>query len=160
MPRRFKNKWLVGSDHGLRHNGLDQSATIDVAIEWRKEDGSGKASVRLRLWPWLAYACAPGARLRIRQPGHEFDGACCTVQRILPEDDRCVVRVDFVEKEAILDARPETAERTTRPSYRPGDHLVVLHKAQVRDAVVMEWLGNWVPEEGKKVSSLRNAQSA
>ena len=145
----FKNKWLVGQDHGLRHNGLDSNATIDVAIEWRKEDGSGRESVRLRLWPWLAYACAPGARLKINFPGHEYDGSCCTVQRVLPEDDRCVVRVDFVEKEAILDTRPDTADRTTRPSYRRGDHICVLQKATVRDAIVIEWLGTWAPEDKK-----------
>merc|ERR1711965_902994 len=118
----FKNRWLVGSDHGLRHDGLDQNATIDVTVEWKKEEG-GKGSVRLRLWPWLSYACAPGARLKINVVGHEYDGACCTVQRVLPEDDRCVVRIDFVDKESILDARPESASLTTRPSYRKGDHL-------------------------------------
>ena len=45
----------------------------------------------------------------------------------------------------MLDARPDTAERTTRPAYRRGDHLVVLYKNVCRDAIVLGWTGH---EEG------------
>ena len=64
------------------------------------------------------------------------------MQRVLPEDDRCVVRVDHLDKETILEARPDTASFTTRPAYAKGDHLIVLHKNVCRDAIVLEWLGD------------------
>ena len=134
----FRNKWLVGSEHGLVgrrcalppalrpqrtppshrdafpdaclptdagqvHNGLDRHATLDVVIDWtvKRDDGAahgpsaGRAtqSVVLRIRPWLSYACAPGSRLKIASPGHEHNGVCVTVQRIL-EDDRCVCATD------------------------------------------------------------------
>lgn len=63
-------------------------------------------------------------------------------QRILPEDDRCVVRVDVVDKETLLDPRPDTAVRTSRPAYSTGDHLMILQKANCRDAIVLDWLGS------------------
>ena len=86
----FKNRWLVGEQHGLRHDGLDNHAAVDVTVEWKKDDG-GRGVVRLRLFPWLSYACAPGSRLKIAQHGHEFDGSCATVQvRARSPDTRAV----------------------------------------------------------------------
>ena len=121
----FRNRWLVGDEGGLVHDGLDRNATIDISIEWN--DGSGgRAAATLRASPWLAYACAAGSRLRITLPSHEYDGACVTVQRVL-DDDRCVCTVDGVDKETLIDPRPTTAVRTTRTNHILHPTSCILH---------------------------------
>lgn len=139
----FKNRWLVGDQHGLRHDGLDMHATVDVTVDWKNKGASASSlsTIRLRLLPFTSFACAPGSRVKIAQTSHEYDGACATVQRVLPEDDRCVVRVDATDKEAIVDPRPDTVTRTARPAYSTGDHLMVHVRGGCRDCIVLEWLG-------------------
>ena len=95
---------------------------------------------QVRVHPWISYACAPGSRLKIAMPSHEYDGACVTVQRVL-DDDRCVCTIDVVDKETVVDPRPDTILRTTRPNYTPSTRLLVLHRFTMRDATVLEWLG-------------------
>jgi len=136
----FKNRWMVGTEYGLVHDGLDRHATIDVAIEWKRDDNGQKVSVALRVWPWISYACTAGSRLKIMLPAHEFDGACVTVQRVL-DDDRCVCTIDVVDKETLVDPSPETTLRTSRHSYAPGTRLLVLQRFTMRDTTVIEWLG-------------------
>ena len=136
----FKNRWMVGTESGLAHDGLDRHATIDVAIEWKRDDNGQKVSVALRVWPWISYACTAGSRLKIMMPAHEFDGACVTVQRVL-DDDRCVCTIDVVDKETLVDPSPETTLRTSRHSYAPGTRLLVLQRFTMRDTTVIEWLG-------------------
>ena len=135
----LKNRWLVGEEHGLRHNGLDRHATLEVVLEWKRDDGT-RAAVQLRIWPWISYACTAGSRLKVAIPSHEFDGACVTVQRVL-EDDRCVCTVDVVDRETVVDPRPDTVLRAIRPAYERGARLLVLHKHTLRDATVLAWLG-------------------
>ena len=136
----LRNKWMVGEECGLVHDGLDRHATIDVAIEWKLDGGAAKSRAVLRVWPWLSYACTAGSRLKVAIPSHEYDGACVTVQRVL-EDDRCVCTVDVLDKETVVDPRPDTVLRTSRPAYETGTGLLVLHKHQMRDAIVLAWLG-------------------
>ena len=61
------------------------------------------------------------------------------MQRVL-EDDRCVCTIDVVDKETVVDARPDTVARTTRPAYKAGSRLLVLHKHTLRDATVVDCL--------------------
>ena len=127
------------------HDGLDRHATLDVSISWKEPSGA-QASVTLRVWPWLSYACTPGSRIKIALPSHEFYGACATVQRVL-DDDRCVSTVDVVDRETVVDPRPDSVVRTSRPAYDVGTRLLVLHKHEMRDAVVLDWTGGSDGEE-------------
>ena len=150
----MKNVWLVGTEHGLAHDGRDKHATLDVSIEWKsREEGAAGArcGVTLRFWPWLSYACAAGSRLKVTQVGHEFDGACVTVQRVM-DDDRCVCTVDVVDKDTLLDPRPDNCLRTTRPSHAEGTRILMLHKATMKDATVLEWLGGKQPDPTEESS--------
>ena len=41
----------------------------------------------------------------------------------------------------MIDARPDTVNRTTSPSYKAGQKLLLIHEGVPVDAIVEEWLG-------------------
>ena len=68
----FKNRWLVGADHGLRHDGIQADASIDATLDWRREDAAAPrprprvAVARVRVRPGRAAQDCAGSRARGR----------------------------------------------------------------------------------------------
>lgn len=121
------NEWLPWSSPDVLP---EEAPTLLVEAK-----GSRKATLTLAVRPWLAYGCSIGARLKMHN-------GYCTVTAVR-EDDRCEVVRDVAVDGTItlIDPTPETVSRTSSPSYKPGQKLMLLHNGRLVDAVVELWLG-------------------
>lgn len=149
---QFPDCWLSGIQHGLLHGVLEGSnmnlqgaGSIWVSVRAPKSD---EVLVWLHVNPWLAYSCAPGARLVIRDLT-DLEGRncrCVTVKRALQagvseKPDWLVVRLDNAhpEEEESCDARPDQVIPAARIRYEPGQWLVCVHQGESVDAKVLPW---------------------
>jgi hypothetical protein len=104
--------------------------------------------VSLLATPWLSYGCSIGARLRT-------SGGYATVVKVR-EDDSCELAYDGVHdknskkpeivvarpgQELHVDPRPDTVARTSSPSYKAGQVLMLVHEKRLVDATVEHWFG-------------------
>ena len=144
----FPDVWVHAAGHGIAFDGWQGSGSIECELTW------GKESAKIRVHPWLAYACSIGARMCIRKLGAP-SGQCATVQRILG-DDRVVARVDGFSKldgvrgETIVDLQPSTVVRTSYSGYARDTRILLVHHKKLVDATVLNWLGAFNAEEGAK----------
>ena len=144
----FPDVWVNATGHGIAFDGWQGSGSIECELIW------GKEIAKIRVHPWLAYACSIGARMCIRKLGAP-SGQCATVQRILG-DDRVVARVDGFSKldgvrgETIVDLQPSTVVRTSYSGYARDTRILLVHHKKLVDATVLNWLGAFNAEEGAK----------
>ena len=135
----FDNQWLPWSSQTVK---AGDTPTVVIEIK-----GRGRAATKVVATPWLAYGCSIGARLKT---GSGF----ATVVKVR-EDDTCEVAYDGVHQEKeegkkgllvgqhelTIDPRPDTVTRTSSPSYKAGQVLMLIHEKRLVDAVVEHWFG-------------------
>ena len=125
----FTNGWLP-----WRTQDVSAEERPTMTVQLRK----GKSVSTLLVMPWLAYGCSVGARL------HLASGSYATVVSIQSNDTCEIVRDNATvapEKEELIDPRPDTVARTSSPSYKSGQKLLLLYQGRPVDAIVDEWLG-------------------
>eukprot|EP00966_Prymnesium_polylepis_P183033 4241174-Prymnesium_polylepis.1 len=101
--------------------------------------------------PWLAYACALGARVKDSR-------GFATISALQP-DDSVQVMYDSIEtllepagddnqlmrrrgrQRAVIDPRPDTVARTGRFKYKPGTRIMLLQEGTWMDAHVVDYFG-------------------
>ena len=129
----FFHEWLPWRDQDSDHGS--SSPWLLINLKW-KVMGAGKNAATLLITPWLAYGVSIGARVKT-------DSGFATVT-VIKEDDTCEIIKDNV-KEGIrpeaIDPRPDTIGRTTSPTYKANQKLLLLHDGVPVDAIVDEWLG-------------------
>ena len=129
----FFNDWWP-----WKHQDVDPTAgppAMVIQLRW-KVMGAGRNSASFVVTPWLAYGCSVGARV-------STESGFATVCAIKDDDTVEVIRDNVKEgmRPEALDPRPDTVSRTTSPSYKAGQKLLLLLDGVPCDAVVDEWLG-------------------
>jgi len=127
----FFNEWLPWRDQEVDGG----PAALLINLKW-KVMGAGKNSATLLVTPWLAFGCSVGARIKT-------DTGFATVTCV-KEDDSCEIIKDNVKegtRPEVIDPRPDTVGRTTSPTYKANQKLLLLHDGVPVDAIVDEWLG-------------------
>jgi len=126
------NQWLPWKSQDVAANESPRLALYTGANALRP-----KSSPAVVLIPWLAYGCSIGARLKT-------PSGFLTIVDIREDDSCAVVRdnaIEVLEHRESLDPRPDNVSRTTSPSYKAGQKLMLMEGGQLVDAVVEEWLG-------------------
>ena len=138
----FKDRWYVGAEHGLQHDGMQADGSLECRIDWKVVDSHEERSAFciLKVNPWLTYGCGEGARLMLRKPGAS-EGTACTVQRIL-RDDSVVVRRDGTDQDLTVDPTPFSVVTAANVRHRAGTRLLVVHENASVDGVVEPWPAN------------------
>ena len=130
----LSNEWLPWHIQEVAH---DDVAKLIVHVKWSIQGGAIKQSASLLFTPFLSFGCSLGSRLK------SASGLYSTVVRI-HHDDTCDVLEDNAKdtRPVSVDPRPDTVSRTSSPSYKPGQKLLLLLEGSTpSDAVVDEWLG-------------------
>ena len=137
---QLDNEWLPWKTQDAVPS--DQPALL-ANLKWTAS-GVGKQSASILITPWLAFGVSVGARIKVLS-----SGGFATVTHIRDDD-----LVDCIADNAAsqsedktnpgrirIDPRPDTVARTSSPSYKPGQKLLLLHDGVPVDASVEEWLG-------------------
>jgi Ran GTPase-activating protein (RanGAP) involved in mRNA processing and transport len=124
----FDNGWLDGEAYGLMHHSLQGQASVELYIRYQEEEV--KKTVVLIASPWLAYACALGARFLVRKFG-QTEGRIGTVKRVM-NDDRVVMHIDGLDQNDVsqlitLDLRPDSVVVSTVVRHAIGTAIFFLH---------------------------------
>ena len=130
----FASEWLPWKVNDI--SASDDAPTVSVTVKWQVFGQPGRSQATLLVTPWLAYGCSVGARVK-RTHGYATVIA-------LRKDDMVEIRADNSldrSRTETLDPRPDTMSRTSSPSYKAGQKLLLLHEGAIVDAVVEEWLG-------------------
>ena len=132
----FDNVWLPWR---VQDADAIETPTLIITLKWQAA-GIGKQSASLVVTPWLSYGCSIGARLKT-------PAGYATVVNIR-DDDTCEIIMDNSSSvhnallgPDVIDPRPDTVSRTTSPSYKVGQKLLLMHEGTPQDAIVDEWLG-------------------
>ena len=166
----FYAQWLVADEHGA-----DETGAILAYVEWtapphsprklsalKAADASAEDRsitpprargnldeqpyrLALRVFATLAYAVAPGHRIKVLPTRSQSEVRFGTVHRLLHKGT-CIVRLDQNAGDLPVDPRPSTVATAAHFHYSDGDLLLVPHENKPGNRVwamvrVRKWMG-------------------